>query len=133
MAQSDCICQYIYGYDIRPSVREVESRARSVTRSQLTAAPNALPSSTFNKRNVKKNYRAAFKKHPQLIIRVQFSLQSWQRKVECKSISAVPVELCKKLLSSFLYIIACSGTFLCTQPWIYSQILLCPLHFRKWN
>lgn len=46
------------------------------------------------------------------------------------NIDAVPVGLCKGLLSSFLYIIACSETFLCTQPWIYSQILLCPLHFR---
>lgn len=57
-------------------------------------------------------------------------------------IDAVPVEFCKKKkqkkiekkkLISFLYIIACSETFLCTQPWIYSQILLCPLHFRIWK
>lgn len=46
------------------------------------------------------------------------------------NIDAVPVEFCTDLLISFLYIIACSETFLCTQPWIYSQILLCPLNFR---
>lgn len=47
-----------------------------------------------------------------------------------QNIVTVPVESCW-FFFALLYIIACSETFLCTQVWIYSQILLCPLHFRK--